>query len=917
MILRLTSIVASLLLTTLSSSAQQQLERLAPVDSSRVTFADMQRASSEWMRGRDASQVRDKWYLRWEAFNAQRVSPDGSLADARTYFNAVTAAMLDREAHARTQLHSGEEPSWSPVGPLTLPRNDDPYWLQGIGRINCVAFHPRDTNTLFVGVAQGGVWKSVDDGESWRPLTDNLPILRISDIAIDPVNPAVMYVSVGDFAYIGVDLAHADRKRNTHYGLGVYKTTDGGETWAPTGLSFKLDDFDGSLIRRVFVHPQNTSRLLAAGSSGTWQSTDAGTTWSHGLTDFIWDIERDPSNPNVLYASKGYLRLFNFGSTALLKSVDFGATWSELPANLPQRAISRMEIAISPSNPNTVYVVAATDVSTFHSFMRSTDAGATWTVQAAAPAAKNILDGGDGDDFYGQGMYDLAIIVDPTNRDRVFVGGINIWGSEDGGSTWNIVTYWVGARGPSIHADHHFFAYNNLTSRYYMCNDGGINTTDSLKISSWDSARSSEQFRWPTNWRNLSSGLAITSFYRLGLSRNNAGYVVGGAQDNASYYFDRREWKHLFGGDGMECLIDPDDPGRVYGSSQFGSIHMTTGGGENFYYSIGRHITREEVGEWTTPMQLNPNNARTLYAAYGNLWRSDAGDTNWTKLSAFPVIQSQDIPAPASALSVSSADTNYIYLAKRIWHSQQLPSTAWMTTDGGTTWSDITSGLPDSLYLTSIATHATRPRIAWATFGGFVDGVKVYKTVDAGITWTNVTDNLPNLPVNSIVHDATSRTNAVFVGTDVGVYYRSDSTEGWVPLGRNLPNVIVSDLEMHQASRTLYAATFGRGIWSVDLSGFAGGAAEETDVASAPRLNVIRGSRSGDITVVIASSSELAAVSLDIVDVLGRRVDAREINVHAGENRVGLASGLRQGLYFVRLMLADRVARVERFVVDR
>jgi photosystem II stability/assembly factor-like uncharacterized protein len=913
------SIATIILLAGSSLHAQQCLAPLALHDSGAVTFTDMQRAFFEWSRGRNLEQVKGwKWYKRWEAFNEQRAEPDGSLPDAATCWRGAMQAIDSKRGMPKGTAAAAS--GWSPVGPMRIGNVTDPENPPGMGRINCVAFHPTDPNTLWVGVAQGGVWKSINAGETWMPLTDELPILRISDIAVDTRNPDLIYIAVGDYEYLGTDLVHENRKRNTHYGMGVFKTTDGGVTWNPTGLSFKLTDYDGSLIRRVFIHPDDPDYLLAAGTSGTWRSSDGGATWTHGRSDLIWDIERDPSDPSILYASTGHVASFAIGSASLLKSTDFGASWSRLSAPIPEQEVQRVEIGISPSDPNYVYAVACSDDETFHSFYRSTDRGATWSVRSNRNTGPNILGGEDGGqyDTRGQGTYDLAIIVDPENRDRVYVGGINVWGSSDGGSTWDGVSHWIGNHGPSIHADQHFFAYNPLDRLYYVCNDGGIYATPEMAIGNWASALADPGYRWPTVWQNISSGMAITSFYRIGLSRGNAGYVVGGAQDNSSYYSNGSEWWHLFGGDGMECLIDPDDPRIVYGSSQYGFIHATADGGMSTRWSLTWPIMRDygEQGEWTSPMAIDPKSPHQLYIGLGNLWRSDGADTVWRAVSTFPPQPDAGIPTPISAMSISEANPDYIYIAKRIWHIFNQPSEAWMTSDGGTNWQNITAGLPDSLYLTYIATHGSDPGTAWVTAGGFTEGVKVFRTTDAGGTWINISRDLPNLPVNCIVHDDSGSSNTLYVGTDIGVYYTNDRMDGWLPFSEGLPNVIVSELEIHQGSRKLYAATFGRGIWMSDLMNEGNNSVESRSTLAAMSARIAPSPVRGAFSLELSGCGALRSATLEIVDITGRRVDRREITIDGDSHIERFDLDLPFGIYFLRVSHGV-TSRVVRFVVER
>lgn len=296
-----------------------------------ASFNDLQKSFIEWAQERDLSQSKGwKYYKRWEDFNCKRASKDGVLPNPEIYYHEVEKL---RQNKNRLKNSNGNY-EWSPVGLFSEASVYDDEQLTGIGRINCMAFHPTDSNTFWVGVAQGGVWKTTNNGQSWIPLTDNLPMLRISDICVDKNNTDLMYISVGDYAYVGIGLNLNHRKRNTHYGLGVFKTSDGGQTWNPTGLTFEQTIFDGSLIRRVFIDNNNPEKLLAAGTQGIRKSDDGGNSWAQIKETFIWDIERHPTNPDILYATKGYVSTFDDGECGLIKSIDFGKTWTELPVGV-------------------------------------------------------------------------------------------------------------------------------------------------------------------------------------------------------------------------------------------------------------------------------------------------------------------------------------------------------------------------------------------------------------------------------------------------------------------------------------------------------------------------------------------------------------------------------------------------------
>jgi photosystem II stability/assembly factor-like uncharacterized protein len=884
-------------------SAQTFLE--SQVSNGPVSFADFQKRLDQWSRQTNLKTVKGwKWLKRWEDFNAHRMNPDGSLPDPAIYLQAAQEVAAQKTATSKTAT-SG---NWFPLGPDNYATPANPFWEPGIGRINCIAFHPTDPLIFWVGVAQGGVWKTVNGGQSWAPLTDNLPMLRISDIAVNPVNPEEIYLSVGDMAYFGAGLSLDNRKRHTHYGLGVYKTTDGGTTWNPTGLTILQTEYDFSLTRRVLIHPSNTLNLVAAGTYGIQRSLDAGITWTSVHDSIIWDLERDPVDPQVLYASTGYRSSLNMGSVSIMKSTDFGATWTVLPTGIPGRGlVQRVELAVSPSDHNYVYALCAGMDAGFGGLYRSTDAGASWNLQSATP---NILTWDDGFGTGGQGWYDLALLVNPSDRNTIYTGGINAWGSTDGGATWDGVSYWVNTYGNSLHADQHQFAYNPVGGKYYICNDGGLYSSDNIIIGSWFDANNTTGYQWPTTWTKLSAGMQTTSFYRCSTTPAAPNNLLAGAQDNSTYFYDGSTWTNVVGGDGMECILHPLDPLTFYASSQYGNINGSNDGGLS---TFGVSWAIPEIGEWTTPYALDPTDPSTLYAAYGNVWKTTNAGGSWNGISNFPIVPGYGQPNISSALAIAKSNPNYIYVAKRFYFAYGEPSALWVTTDAGASWTDRSAGLPDSLYFTYIAVDADAPATAYVTAGGFIPGVKVFKTTDAGATWTNVSMNLPNLPVNCILHDQLHAHNPIYVGMDVGVYYTNDTLNAWQLYAQDLPNVIVSELELNVTKRQIVAATFGRGLWGVDLKDEV---STDLDPGSPNHLGiqVVPNPNNGIFSVQFTGKSS-SNLQIELIDIMGRKVYQEVIPPFQSAFSKDFMTPLAPGNYFLRAT-NDLGRWALRFVVD-
>jgi photosystem II stability/assembly factor-like uncharacterized protein len=868
-------------------------------------FIDFQFQLHQYLRQPENRQKKGwKSLKRWEDFESRRMNPDGGSADPRIWSDALVQAMQDKSKPQTARMGGS---GWAPYGP-----NDyaTPYmgyaWIPGIGRINCITFHPTNGQIFWVGVAQGGVWKTMDGGLSWMPLTDDLPTLRVSDIAVNPSNPNEMYVCSGDYAYLGAGLSLDDRKRHTHYGLGIFKTNDGGATWIPSGLSFAQTDFDFSLLRRCFVNPGNGQELVAAGTEGVYRSTDAGVTWTQTANFFAWDLEKHPTNPSVLYASSGYRASLNYGQAGIWKSTDFGATWTALNTGIPtQGVIQRIELAIAPSDPSKLYALCAGMDAGFGGLYHSLDGGANWTLQSTTP---NILEWYDGNGSGGQGWYDLALIVNPTNPDVIYTGGINVWASTDAGANWQGCSYWVADFGPAPHADQHQLAYNPVSGKYYLCNDGGLYETSAIVPGSWNDANSTPGYQWPTQWTPLSSGMQVTSFYRVGVSQGNPGNVVAGAQDNATYFFNGSDWKNIIGGDGMDCFLDPVDPDVIYGSYQYGGLAMSNDGG---FSSFGV-ANMPDDGEWVTPWQLDPTDRNTVYAAMRELWKSTDMGSTWTPISSFPVNPTLGVPNVSSAFAVAPSNSDFLYLSKRYFKSIGEPSAFWSSSNGGATWTQRSLGVPDSLYHTMIAVDADDPLTVYVTLGGFVPGQKVLKSTDGGATWQNISGSLPNLPVNCIIHHAGVPNNPIYVGTDAGVYYRNDTMTYWMAFSNLLPNVIVSDLDIHSSTQKIYAATFGRGIWVADVQdlGVVGVNEGLRDMSVQVYPNP-----SEDSPRIRIEASGMNDVQFELVDILGRVKGAWEDVLQNGLCDIKCPLPLEPGVYYLKVGKGG-LGKVVRFVVQ-
>ena len=401
--------------------------------------------------------------------------------------------------------------SWSAKGPINTPIILSNNKKRGNGRVNCIAFDPFDANIIWVGSPAGGLWKSVDGGANWTTNTDNLPVIGVSHIAINPDNNQIMYIVTGD--------AYA----TDTYSIGVLKSTDGGQSWNTTGISYSVDQEE--TVNKVIINPNFTDSIYAVTNANILISSDGGNNWQTVGAIGRWrDIEFKPGNPNVIYAAKQ-----SSGNSNVYRSVDGGLNWVLINNGVTGNRY-RPLIAVTPENPNVVYALYSSSDYGFHGLYKSSDSGDTWVLQSNTP---NILGRAtDGSDNGGQSWYDLSLGVSTNNEDLVYVGGINLWKSDNGGVSWDIDgSSGNGSNYSYMHVDQHALEFNPLNNIAYAGNDGGF-----------------YKYAEPLNtWIDLSDGLEISQFYNLGLSKSNPNRLVAGAQDNGTEMLTNTTWDAIMG----------------------------------------------------------------------------------------------------------------------------------------------------------------------------------------------------------------------------------------------------------------------------------------------------------------------------------------------------------------------------------
>lgn len=851
-----------------------------------LTFKEMQLQFSAYKQNNDLKTKKYwKQFKRYEADMQLHTNTQGEPAGFDIFiYEAIKASQIKSQAKGQSTL-------WFPAGPNSVPNNLTGYMENGIGRVNCVAFSPTNTNTYYVGVAQGGIWKTTNGGASYTPLTDNLPITKVSDICLDPNNNDIIYASICDFAYIDKGLYLDGRKRHTHYGLGVYKSVDGGQNWNPTGLTFQLTNGDASLIKEIVVNPNNSSQVLACGVSGMYKSNDGGQTWTKKLDSLFWDMIQDPLTPGTLYAASGWIKNANIGNAGIYKTTDFGNTWTLLNTGMAlQGTVQRIKLAIAPSDANYVYAICCDNTYGFYGIYKSTNAGVSWIYQAPQ---LNILEHGQGTGSGGQGTYDLALIVDATDKNKIYTGGVNIWGSIDGGLSFNPCSHWTLQYGNNtVHADIHSFERQPGTNHLFVCCDGGLYKTANLQIGSWNTS-------WTTQWINLSDGMQCTSFYRLSSSKNKAGRIIAGAQDNATFYYDGANWSTLFGGDGMDNYLDPLNNQNIIGSSQFGNFYYS-GNGPQLGTIVGTNPNNES-SEWVAPIVAAYNYPGVLYVGNENVVQSTDGGQSWNTLASFS--NGTFANTEISALAVAPSNSNIVYAARRVRYELNIKGVVFKTLNGNN-FGNITGNLPDSLFYTSMDVSSNNADVAVISMAGFSAGKKVYKTTMGGFAWTNISYNLPNVPVNCVKYDPSG--NTIFACTDVGVFALYTNSTSWVNYSLGLPNVIVTDIEFNPAMNLVYVSTFGRGIWESSMSQLLN--VNETTIFSALDFQVYPSISSGKFSIALLKREP---TNVEVIDVNGRIVYKNQLAEPTSEINLNVPSGA----YYIKAEQNGRLG-VKKIIIE-
>jgi len=691
-------------------------------------------------------------------------------------------------------------------------RSIGPAWASG--RIADFAVNPENPKEYYVGVASGNVWKTENNGTTWKPIFDKYGSYSIGVVELDPNNPNVVWVGTGE----------NNHQRALGYGDGVYKSLDGGKSFKNMGLK------ESRQIGGIVIDPRNSDVIFVAaegsvwgpgGDRGLYKSTDGGETWNKVLeiseNTGVNNVVMDPCNPDIMYATSEQRRRTSFTKigggpeSAVYKSTDGGENWRKIMKGLPGVHIGGMGIAVSPVDPNYIYLImeAADDKG---GFFRSTDKGESWNKMS---------------DHHSSGQYYNEIFCDPINVDKVYSVETRSVFTTDGGKTWTNIS----TRGRHVD-DHALWIDPKDTEHYIIGGDGGIYET-------WDAG----------NTFDFKENLPVTQFYRVFVDDAEPFYnVYGGTQDNNSMGGPSRttsrsgvindEWYVTMGGDGFWAATEPGNPDIVYTEYQYGNMYR-------FDKRSGETISikpRERKGEltykwnWNTPLIVSPHKKTRLYVAANKVFKSEDRGNTWEVISddltaqvdrnSFPVM-GKYWPADAVSKDVSTSQWGTIVsldeskVKEDLLYAGTDDGVISVTEDGGDNWTQVKSfpGVPEYTYVSDIFADRFNENVVYATFDNLKrDDFKpyVYKSADKGKTWVNISGNLPeNGTVHTIMQDFV-RPELLIVGTEFGIYFTIDNGENWIELKSGLPTIPVRDIAIQERESDLAIATFGRGFYILD-----------------------------------------------------------------------------------------------------
>jgi photosystem II stability/assembly factor-like uncharacterized protein len=694
-------------------------------------------------------------------------------------------AAMKQAQQLHDQSSNSRDCEWELAGPTNIG-----------GRITDIAVHPNTPLTWYIGAATGGIFKTINAGESWENIFMDAPVITIGDLAIDPNNENILYAGTGE----------ANSTCRSFMGNGIYKSIDGGGNWQHIGLE------NSAFIGRIIVDHSNSENIFVAACGtlfsqneerGIYRSDDGGLNWDRVLfisdsTSAI-DIVQHPTNPNILYASMwerirglAHNTISTGGLTSgIYKTTNGGDTWEELTNGLPaEENVGRIGLAISQSNPQVLYSFydqqpAPGEFYSFLGVFRTDDGGNSWT-----QTNDTILS----EMNYSFGWYFGQIRIDPVDENRVYVSGVEFYRSDNGGDSWIELGSYNNL--DEIYVDHHAMYIDENSGLILEGNDGGLYISEN----------------YGDDWEKIEN-IPLTQFYTIEIDSNNPERIYGGTQDNNTIRTITGaldDWERILGGDGFYCLVDYSNSLTIYAESQYGNLHKSSNGGYSFS-SIEAWQNTDRTN-WSSPLVMDPIQPNILYFGTYRVWKSMNSGGNWFPVSE-DLTQGDDGTGyhTISTLAISPLNTDIIVAGTD-------DGKVHISIDGGVEWSDISSGIPDR-WVTRVKADPFDMNTIYLTVSGFrwdESQPHVLKSVNLGQDWENISSNLPELPVNCMVLDPLI-VDRIIIGTDSGIFITENGGEQWFSLSDGIPNVPIYDITIDNDTRTLAIGTHGCSAYKTNL----------------------------------------------------------------------------------------------------
>ena len=748
--------------------------------------------------------------------------------------------------------------SWQFVGPENIG-----------GRITDIEVPSNTPSTYFVGSATGGIFRTLNSGITWNPIFDEQITLSIGDLDISKTNNNLILVGTGE--------PNGGGGSTSVDGNGVYISTDSGDTWQSKGLN------NVGSIGKVIINPINPNIMYVGAmgllydqnpNRGVYKSTDGGETWSNILfvsnKTGVIDMAIDPVNSSIIYAATWertrtpITRVYGGQTSNIYKSIDAGLTWTLLNNVLPNTTDKgRISIDISNSNPN-ILIVSYTNISGNALAIRKTvDAGLTWSTLPSNNITSTSFNW-----WFG------GVFINPSNSNNVFMAQFNTHYSNDGGATWSLAN----GTTESIHVDQHVVAFTS-NNEVLIGNDGGLyRSTDGI------------------NYAKINN-LPISQAYKMTVNPTNPNHVYTGFQDNGTCRTltgTTNDWNQIFGADGFQPNVNPSNTDIIFVEYQYGKLLRSIDNAGSFGITENG-ISIIEPRNWDTPYIFDPNNPNIMYFGTSNLYKSTDNGVNWTSISgnlSKDIYTGTQRYGTITSIDVSPLNSNIIYIGTD-------DGNVWRTLDGGVNYTKISDFLPNK-WVTKVKASPTNANQVYVTYSGYRYNLfdsNLYVSNDLGNSWQNLSSDLPNTPLSDI---EITQSNTLFVASDIGVLVSNDLGIHWNFVGTDMPSVVVTDIVLNIGSDFLYAGTFGRGVYKIDLAQL--GLSNNSSEIVLSSIKVYPNPAS-EYVIVDLMFNQTTEFNAEFYDSNGKLVKTyRNNNESVGRHVMKMdVTSLQKGIYFIKI----------------